>query len=263
MFDLAELPGHLLSMLPPWWWFVLYGGKRTENRCWKSLPSFKGRVWLHAGARFDVEEVRAALAGAPITTALPVIPSLEEMLVQPRGGIVGSAEIVAAVWNGRAPKDPWAQGAELFEPGTVWAKNGAVGLKLDDVRIADVFVPWKGMLGMPGVEPMQYVVAHAVARAGGVTTVKDVLRELGPSFGGRRVIAALAALVEVENLVEAAPGELHSRAAGGRAATRVARGRVVVEAGGAGELAAPEAPAPGSATQPGDMPERQLRWSGW
>lgn len=122
-----------LSIRQPWAWAILYAGKDIENRDWQPRNPglrFRGRVLIHAGKQIDAD---AAASDMIISHALASgvapedIPADGQML--PRGGIVGSVEIVDVVTTSPSP----------------WF-TGHYGLVLREPRPLP-FVPLKGALG--------------------------------------------------------------------------------------------------------------------
>lgn len=107
-----------LSIRQPWAWAILYAGKDIENRTWAT--NFRGRVAIHAGMRYDEggDAVLECKYGLQVPSDLP------------RGGIVGSVEIVDCV---RASNSPW------FE--------GPYGFVLKDPKPLS-FIPMRGALGI-------------------------------------------------------------------------------------------------------------------
>lgn len=128
-----------LSIRAPWWWMILYAGKRVENRDWRRLPTYRGTLLIHASKWHEPQEIidthddlaeRVAAWGAEHEQPNPTLG----MYLERRGGIVGMCDLVDARWNGQHPTDPWAV-------------PGAVGLILANVRPLP-FVPFKGALGL-------------------------------------------------------------------------------------------------------------------
>ena len=81
-----------LSIRQPWAWLILHGGKDIENRDWPTRV--RGRVLIHAakGMTRDEYDSAAIFAFGRIGTAkLPTMDAL------PRGGIVGSVDIVDCI----------------------------------------------------------------------------------------------------------------------------------------------------------------------
>ena len=126
-----------LSILQPWAWFILYGGKDIENRTWRTR--YRGPLLIHAGKRFsmstvsaDVERAEAIVHG--IGTAPASEPSLG-MLKALTGGIVGCVILVDCV---REHPSPWAQPGYWH-----WVLADPVALPL---------IPLRGALGLFEIE---------------------------------------------------------------------------------------------------------------
>lgn len=111
-----ELPRVGLTLLPPWWCYVLWAGKRVENRA----PSVAGRLrgWtgliaLTASKAADWEEVETLCRavkedlGAAYHWAGPK-PFTLAMMRERGGHVVGVAEFLSVAPNGASPTDPWA-----------------------------------------------------------------------------------------------------------------------------------------------------------
>ena len=127
-----------LSIRQPWASLILKAGKDIENRCWPT--KFRGRMLIHAAKgmtraehedaiAFAVPEILAdpRNAGATKRTTLRDLGFAFEDL--PRGGIVGSVEVVDCV---TASDSPWFM--------------GEFGFVLRDPKVLP-FTPWKGQLG--------------------------------------------------------------------------------------------------------------------
>jgi hypothetical protein len=80
-----------ISVRQPWAWLIIHGGKDIENRTWSS--GVRGRVLIHAAKSMTHDEYDSAWLSSfgHIPTPLPGFNDL------PRGGIVGSVEIVDCV----------------------------------------------------------------------------------------------------------------------------------------------------------------------
>lgn len=117
-----------LSIRQPWAWLILHGGKDIENRTWKT--NFRGRVLIHAAKGMtDAEYAVASRYASRRWISLPLFEKL------PRGGIVGSVEIVDCVQQ---------DASRWFE--------GPHGFKLTNPESLP-FVPLKGALGFFEVDP--------------------------------------------------------------------------------------------------------------
>lgn len=113
-----------LSIRQPWAWLILNAGKDIENRDWSTR--FRGRFLVHAAKGVTRDEYEAV---ANFVRRLQVKRPLPEFAALPRGGVVGSVEIVDCV---KYSSSPWFMG-----------KNGFV---LRD-PCPTLFVPHKGRLG--------------------------------------------------------------------------------------------------------------------
>lgn len=126
-----------LSIRQPWASLILKAGKDVENRCWPTR--FRGRILIHAAKGMTRNEHEEAIAfavyaigadprnaGKQTTTLRSLGFAFDDL---PRGGIIGSVEIVDCV---KACSSPWFV--------------GEFGFLLRDPQ-ALPFVPWKGQLG--------------------------------------------------------------------------------------------------------------------
>jgi hypothetical protein len=101
-----------ISIRGPWWWMILNIGKTIENRDWPT--SQRGRVLIHASKGMTRDEYYSAadFAMAAVSNEYRgrgiVMPSWRQM---PRGGIVGSVEIVDCVLES---DNPWFMGRYGF-----------------------------------------------------------------------------------------------------------------------------------------------------
>lgn len=90
-----------LSIRQPWAWMILYGGKDIENRDWPTR--FRGRVLIHASkgmTRAEWEDAWDFVHGSGVFPEAAVTRAVNEKLTFnniPRGGIIGSVEIVDCV----------------------------------------------------------------------------------------------------------------------------------------------------------------------
>lgn len=116
-----------ISIRQPWAWLILNAGKDIENRDWNT--NFRGRVLIHASKSCTKAEYEDAIEFMEVRrleylgVALPNIDQL------PRGGIVGSVEIIDCV---TASNSPWFIGHHGF-------------VLRNPKRLP--FLPFKGMLG--------------------------------------------------------------------------------------------------------------------
>lgn len=120
-----------LSLVQPWAWLVVHGGKAIENRTWST--NFRGRFLVHASKRMTQDDWMGAYYFAKDVGGLSLanrIPGYDAIL---RGGIVGVAELVDVV----PPTD---------DPTLPWHMPGQHGFVLRDVRPI-AFHPCPGALG--------------------------------------------------------------------------------------------------------------------
>jgi hypothetical protein len=106
-----------LSVQQPWAWAIIYGGKDIENRDW--YTPFRGRVLVHCGKKMSLGDVYYIEGNYGVTLPKDL----------PRGGIIGSVEIVDCV---KQSKSKW-----FF---------GEYGFVLRN-PIALPFTPYRGQLG--------------------------------------------------------------------------------------------------------------------
>lgn len=113
-----------LSIRQPWAWLILHAGKDIENRDWAT--SFRGRLLIHASKGMTRAEYASGCDfAASCGVGTDRLPTFDDL---PRGGVVGSVEVVDCVQRSRSP---WFVGEH--------------GFVLRDPRPLP-FVPWKGRL---------------------------------------------------------------------------------------------------------------------
>jgi hypothetical protein len=113
-----------LSIRQPWASLILRAGKDIENRCWQTR--FRGRILIHAAKGCTRNEWESAIEFAEDIVDKQINADLKTI---PRGGIIGSVEIVDCVSK---HESPWFV--------------GEFGFVLRDPQPL-LFVPWKGQLG--------------------------------------------------------------------------------------------------------------------
>jgi hypothetical protein len=113
-----------LSIRQPWASLILQAGKDIENRDWPT--KYRGRILMHAAKCCTRMEFEDALEFAEDCIQRPITADLATI---PRGGIVGSVEIVDCVTDSESP----------------WFV-GRYGFVLRDPKPLP-FTPWKGQLG--------------------------------------------------------------------------------------------------------------------
>lgn len=147
-----------LSIRQPWASLIIKAGKSVENRDWSTRV--RGRILVHAAKGmtrdehedaicFAVDAIRAdpRNAGATQTRTLRDLGFAFEAL--PRGGFVGTVEIVDCV---QSSASPWFM--------------GRYGFVLRDPQPME-FVPWKGQLGFFEVTDQALQAARATQAGGG------------------------------------------------------------------------------------------------
>lgn len=115
-----------ISIRQPWAWLILNAAKDIENRSWRT--KFRGRVFIHASKHWTWSEHARVLASSG--PARVWAPHAAESATWPRGGIVGSVEIVDCVSHHESP----------------WFDHSGFGFVLRDPQLLPFF-PCKGRLG--------------------------------------------------------------------------------------------------------------------
>lgn len=84
------LPTLALSVRQPWAWLIVKGFKDVENRSWRTR--FAGRIYIHASSTMTEEDYIGCESSISQTDIH--LPKPNQL---PRGGIVGSVDLVACV----------------------------------------------------------------------------------------------------------------------------------------------------------------------
>lgn len=129
-----------LSVRQPWASLILLAGKNVENRSWHTYT--RGPILIHAAKSMTKKEYTEAMDFACTVNHARMMSLMFRSVVLafdnlPRGGIIGSVNLVDCV---QRSKSPWFQGP-----------NGFV---LQDPKPLE-FIPFKGQLGffdVPGVQ---------------------------------------------------------------------------------------------------------------
>jgi hypothetical protein len=124
------MPRLALSVRQPWVWSIFHG-KDIENRDWSTR--LRGPICLHASQGMtwaEYEDCLATIHHISITHPFPAGLTLPAFGELPRGGIVGTVEIVDCV---EESDSPW-----FF---------GRYGFVLRNPRILPEIIPVKGALG--------------------------------------------------------------------------------------------------------------------
>jgi hypothetical protein len=87
-----------LSIRQPWAWAIFNAGKDIENRDW--VTEYRGRVLIHVGLTMTRAEYDAGIESIHAVVPAIVAPAADML---PRGGIVGSVEIVDCVSSSASP----------------------------------------------------------------------------------------------------------------------------------------------------------------
>ena len=127
-----------LSIRQPWASLILLAGKNIENRTWETRV--RGPILIHAAKGMTKREYMEAMAFASFATCIldPVRLDDLEPGHLPRGGIIGSVNLVDCVYQSDSP---WFQ--------------GPYGFALRDPKPLP-FTPVRGQLGffdVPEVQP--------------------------------------------------------------------------------------------------------------
>lgn len=134
-----------LSIQQPWAYLIVHGFKDMENRRWRT--AFRGRVYVHAGKKFDGEGLAWLTDNTPevpndfVGKAMAGDTSAYEVLMEldpdeyPVGAIVGEVDIVDCVTKSESP---W-----FFGP---------YGFVLANPVQYEKPIPYKGSLGLFDVD---------------------------------------------------------------------------------------------------------------
>lgn len=127
LLEMLNLPQKALSIRQPWAWAIMNAGKNIENR--PRNFNYRGPICIHASKSVPpVAYLLACHEVTKITGRNHMPPLLTDDF--PRGGIIGTAEIVDCV---TASGSPW-----FFGP---------FGLVLQNIKPVD-FIPIRGALGL-------------------------------------------------------------------------------------------------------------------
>ena len=69
-----------LSTRAPWWWCILYAGKRIENRGDTFPKRYRGPVLIHASKWWSETKLRDVVEGMIESDLVDVVPRLMEGL---------------------------------------------------------------------------------------------------------------------------------------------------------------------------------------
>lgn len=123
-----------LSIRQPWAWLIVHGYKDIENRDWEIFN--RGRIMIHASKTCTRSEYEQACEFAyRARPSLFSIPALSDL---PRGGLVGSVDIVDCVTVGIAQRGDYVAPNPWF--------TGRYGAVLRNPKVCE-FRPLSGRLG--------------------------------------------------------------------------------------------------------------------
>ena len=111
-----------ITICQPWAYAICYRGKDVENRTW--YTSYRGSLAIHAG------KSRVWFTGEALNDGSPE-PGQSSCVF---GAIVAHCELVDCIRPKALPGNVWAEGPWCFV--------------LEDVRVLDVPVPYKGAQGL-------------------------------------------------------------------------------------------------------------------
>lgn len=101
---LHDLPDMALSIRQPWAWAIMQIGKDIENRSWETL--YRGPVAVHAAkgcTRYEYDDFIRTVHTVSLTHPFPAGAVVPRLIDLPRGGIVGTVEIVDCVMRSESP----------------------------------------------------------------------------------------------------------------------------------------------------------------
>ncbi len=132
----------ILSLMQPYAWMVVHGGKNIENRRWNT--SYRGPFLIHASAGMTAryyEEAMVFARQAMGETYAPW-PTLQPEKLQ-FGGIIGRARITAVM----PPMAKWIGARYPASVDSRWHMTEQFGFCLADIEPVP-FTLWRGGLGL-------------------------------------------------------------------------------------------------------------------
>lgn len=87
-----------LSIQQPWAWLIVHGFKDIENRSW--FTKYRGRFLVHASQKPDYSAIRDHRLGDYIAEIMH--EKNVTMATLPRGGIIGSVELIDCITAGES-----------------------------------------------------------------------------------------------------------------------------------------------------------------
>ena len=145
-----------ISLIQPWAWLVLHGGKDLENRSWRWTGALPLRVLLHASKTYNEREFENAFDIAHDINPELVVPPPEDWKAIGLGGFVGAVtveRVVALALDSPDTLSPWANTAGH---GYVLSKPTAIE-----------FFPFRGQQGFFEVPERTVQEIHRRGRPGG------------------------------------------------------------------------------------------------
>ncbi len=122
-----------LSVRQPWAWLIASGIKDVENRSWKT--NFRGRVYIHAGAKFDMSALKDSriktVEYGGLVTVRQCYSIFWMSLEWKSGAIIGEVDIIDCVTESDSP----------------WF-SGPYGFVLANAVLYETPIACKGQLGL-------------------------------------------------------------------------------------------------------------------
>jgi hypothetical protein len=115
------MPKAGITLLPPWWAFILWAGKRIENRTMgvaRRVNGWRGLIALTASKQpedndwemvhYIIKDTKEAVKAAGNWRWEGPQPYTIAMMRERGGYVVGVAELIDVRANGSSPTDPWS-----------------------------------------------------------------------------------------------------------------------------------------------------------
>lgn len=132
-----------LSLWQPWASLWAAGVKIHETRGWKTMPTYRGPVVIHAAAT-----VKGFAEVAPAVLAIMRMPTMEALYgpdwrqTLPLGALIGICEIVDAYPTRRENGSASSAGVTDFMCGNF--ASGRWAIRGDKFRVFKTPIPWRG-----------------------------------------------------------------------------------------------------------------------
>ena len=135
-----------LSIRQPWAWLIAKGIKDVENRSWPT--DFRGRIYIHAGAKFDTQAMLDNRLCPWLAEALiddETGKQLDELHrnFNRHGAIIGEVDLFDCKYQYDLMDNDFC---------SPWAESGKYGFYLANAVLYDEPIPCRGQLGFFGVE---------------------------------------------------------------------------------------------------------------